>query len=177
MAVNRCPSCASQVIPGEVTCRRCGFDFILGRKPEDWNPIDEARRRKTMLVSGLAGALLVAGIILVLVVGGGPDEDVRVADPCLDALVQMQPIVAAAVDRGNPVPKCEATPPGDPDCWTAVGVTIPTFAAEGLSFTLRAGGTVFELKCLIDADGDGVAAVYKANAVIDGVKISGSDIK
>ena len=177
MAVNRCPSCASQVIPGEVTCRRCGFDFILGKKPEDWNPIDEARRRRTVLVSALAGVLLVTGVLLVLLVESRSTDDDAEVDPCLDALVQMQPVIAAAADRGNPVPRCEATPPADAECWTAVGVSIPKYATEGISFTLRPGSTVFELKCLVDADGDGVSAVYKANAIINGVKISGSDIQ
>jgi len=165
------------VIPGEVACRRCGFDFILGKKPEDWNPIDEARRRRTVLVSALAGVLLVTGVLLVLLVGSSSTDDDAEIDPCLDALVQMQPVIVAAVDRGNPVPKCEATPPADGECWTAVGVSVPKYATEGLSFTLRPGSTVFELKCMIDADGDGVSAVYKANAIINGVKISGSDIR
>ncbi len=177
MAVTRCPSCASQVLPGEVSCRRCGFDFILGRKPEDWNPMDLARRRRTMVLSIAAGALLVAGVVIVVLLGPGGEDDQNVTDPCLDSLARMQPIVAAAADRGNPVPRCEATPPGPAECWTAMGVFIDQFAAQGLSYTLRPSASAFEIQCLIDADGDGVPAVYKANAVIDGVKISGSAVR
>lgn len=176
MAVNRCPSCASQVLPGEVACRRCGFDFILGRKPEDWNPIDQARRRRTMIASVAGGFLLLSGIALLILFGPGSDDGAEQTDPCLDALALMQPVVAAAVERGNPVPRCGATPPGDPECWTAVDLPIERYTTEALSFTLRPGGSVFEIQCLIDADGDGVSAIYKANAVIDGVKISGSEI-
>lgn len=178
MAVNRCPSCSSQVLPGEVNCRRCGFDFILGKKPEDWNPIDQARRQRTLVLSALAGVLLITGIVVVLVVApGGDDADTAPADPCLVALSAMQPVINAAVERGNPVPRCEETPPGAADCWTAVDLKVEQYASAGVSFTLRPGGSGFELQCLVDADGDGQKAVYKANAVIDGVKISDSAIK
>lgn len=176
MAVNRCPSCSSQVLPGEVNCRRCGYDFILGKKPEDWNPIDQARRQRTFILSAAAAVLVIVGASVVLFLAPGGDEDQGVSDPCLVALAAMQPVVVSALDRGNPVPTCEPTPPGPADCWTRVGVKIAQHAQDGLAFSLRPGSSGFEMQCLVDADGNGEHAIYKANAVIDGVKISGSEV-
>lgn len=178
MSVSRCPSCSTQVMPGDMACRRCGFDFILGRKPEDWNPIDATRRRRTQLVSLAAAALIIGGIVvLVLLAPAGEAPDPADSDPCLVALKAMQPAVVAAVGRGNPIPTCGATPPGPDACWASVDVSPSQHAGSGVEFTLRGGSSGFDLQCLVDADGDGTKAVYKANAVIDGVKISSSDTR
>jgi len=176
MSVIRCPSCGAQVLPGEPSCRRCSYDFILGRKPADQGPLEAARLRRNVALSALAAVLLVAGVGFLFAASRGSTEPEE-APLCQVALEAMQPAVKAAAARGNAIPRCAATPPGPADCWASAGSDPAQYADQGLSFTLRPSAQGFELECARDADGDGKPAVWKANEDIVAVRITGEGVR
>lgn len=179
MTVTRCPNCDAQVLPGDVQCRRCKYDFILGKQLSSDPEADERRRIVLLRIAVLGGLLLAAVGVLFLTTLGGEDDSPVVDDhPCLAALQRLQPVIASAHSRGNPIPRCGATPPGPIDCWDPVDVgtsqmpTTPTLAL--LLNPTRSG---FELQCRSDLDGDGDLALYEANLDIDGVRISPGGVR
>ncbi len=161
-----CPDCGAQVLPGQPACRRCGFDFILGRKPGGKPSVDRSRIL-LLLGSGMAVVLTT----LVLFARGG-DDDGSSEPPCVLALRKLQPSIASAAARGNSVPSCGLTPPHSRDCWEEAGVFPSLWPDdERLGFVLQ-GGSRWEIDCQTDMDADGVPGVWKATAEVVGIKVS-----
>lgn len=179
MTANRCPNCDAQVLPGDVQCRRCKYDFILGKQLSS-DPEADERRRIMLLRGGVLGGLLLAavGVLLLTMIADREEEPITDDHPCLAALQRVQPVIAAAHSRGNPVPDCHATPPGPVACWDPVDVTsihMPTIPSMSLLLSRTRSG--FELQCRADLDGDGAHALYEANLQIDGVRISPQGVR
>jgi hypothetical protein len=173
MALTRCPNCDAQVLPGDIQCRRCKYDFILGKQLSADPEADERRRR--LIIRICVGAGLAVLVVIVLVWSLRDPEVGPVVDdhPCLEVLARAQPVVASALRRGNPLPTCGATPPGPIECWATTDITtahLPTVPTLNLSIAPARGG--FELQCRADLDGDGATALYEANTSIAGVRIS-----
>jgi hypothetical protein len=172
MATQRCPSCQNPVFPGDVACRKCGYDFILGKHPKEFKSGEERQRMLAVAGAGVAALLLVAGVVWLYAGGGGEDAPAE-THPCVDALGELQPLVQAAAQRGNPIPDCADTPPAPVDCWDRAGVAATRFPTDGrLRFRLTRTKAGFDIECRTDGDGDGIDAIWKANEQVPGVKIS-----
>ncbi len=178
MTVTRCPNCDAQVLPGDVQCRRCRYDFILGKQLSS-DPEADEHRRVVLIRLGVLVVLLLATVGVLLLATGSDEDEPAVDDhPCLAALNRVQPVVASAHARGNPIPRCGDTPPGPIDCWDPVDVgssLLPDIASMSLRLNPTRSG--FELQCQADLDGDGAHALYEANLQIDGVRISPEGVR
>lgn len=176
MTLSRCPNCDARILPGDVQCRRCRYDFIAGRR---LTTDGEARRGRRLLVGMAAGAvLLLAGVLVLVLAGRGGDVEEPATDHCLAALRAIQPAVVAAHARGNPIPACGNTPPGPLSCWDPAGVTASLMpGVEGVSLSLLPTRTGFDIRCRADLDGDGNPAMYQANERIDGVRTSADGVR
>jgi hypothetical protein len=180
MAITTCPNCEARTLPGDVSCRKCKYDFISGRQLTGTS--EGAARRRALAVGGTA-----AGVVLVLVAifasfyiaSVGTPEALRDDDhPCLDSLRVMQPRVLASRARGNPIPMCR-TGTSPTDCWAEADITAAMVSAivEGLEMRLEETTDGFELRCRADLDGDGDRALYEANERTAGVRITASGVR
>ncbi len=180
MTITQCPNCGAQTLPGDVSCRKCRYDFIAGRQLTG-SPEGEARRR-AMAIGGTVGgiALVIVAIVAAFSIAARPDLDAIPVDdhPCLDSLRVIQPRIAAAYARGNPIPACRTEVSPD-DCWAEVDVTPTMISAlhDGLELRLEETRAGFELRCRGDLDGDGDRALYEANERTDGVRITALGVK
>jgi len=156
-----------------VSCRRCKYDFIMGRQLDGDPAAQERKRRLAGLGAVVAGILIVGGIVMSFVMKP-PEEDAGPVDnhPCAVALRGIQPVIAAAAARGNPIPECEAPPPGPTACWQEVDVPTAAVSTEGIELTLERTRDGFDIRCRADMDGDGDRALYSANEAVTGVRIS-----
>jgi hypothetical protein len=174
MPINQCPKCSAGVMPGQLSCNRCGYDFIKGTNPEEWIREDDSKRRATTLA--VAGALL----LVVAAVGGyflirEPPPPPREA--CVDALASLSNVVKTAVAAGKSVPDCADTPPGSVSCWAPMGLTLTKMpTAPGERYRLTPTGTGFDLECRVDRDKDGKDALYRETQDVAAVRITGIEV-
>jgi len=174
MTITACPNCGAQTLPGDVSCRKCKYDFIAGRQLT--GSVEGEARRRVLAVGGTVTGLLlvVVAIFASFFIAARPDEDSIPVDdhPCLDSLRVMQPKILAAAAR-NPTPKC-STKSSPVDCWADADVTSTMISAvePGLEIRLEGTRVGFELRCRADLDGDGDRALYEANERTDGVRIT-----
>ena len=175
MATTQCPKCSAGVMPGQLSCNRCGFDFIKGSKPQEWISEDAERRRTVTLVIAAVAALIIAGIggfIFAYEPPPPPEE------PCVRALETLNAKVKAAIASGTRVPACADTPPGSVSCWAPVGLTLtqmPNGPGERYRLTPTSAG--FDLECRVDRDKDGKDALYRETQDVAAVRITGTEVK
>ena len=170
MAVSQCPQCNAGVLPGQMSCGRCGYDFIKGGNPSDWVSEDDSRRRtKNMIAAGVAAAVaLGVGVFL-----GVREPPPVAAEPCLAAVRSLLATVEAAAAAGTPIPSCPETPPGSVSCWAPLGLTLSKMPrAAGESYRVKPTQSGFDLECLHDHDKDGQAALYRATQDVGVVRIT-----
>lgn len=178
MTITRCPNCEAQVLPGDVSCRRCKYDFIMGRQLDSDPDADLRRRRLAIIGASLGGALILAGLIMSFLLKPEEDETGPKDDhPCMVSLQAIQPTIHGWLGRGNTIPECAPTPPGPTACWQEVGISAASVSGEGLEFTLEQTRDGFDLRCRADLDGDGDRALYSANEAVAGVRISPTGVR
>ena len=170
MANSACPQCNAGVVPGQMACGRCGYDFIKGANPGEWVSEDASRRRVQMIGLGTGVAVLVGGLVGFLVVREPPPPPV---EPCLVAVESLRATVAAAADSGVTIPSCPDTPPGSVSCWAPVGLTLTKMPhAPGERYRLTATASGFDIECRVDQDKDGEDALYRATKDVAVVRIT-----
>jgi len=127
MAERGCPDCGAPTLPGDVACEACGYDYIMGRRPES-AAVQQARRYGR--IAGLL-AFFVGLPLLGFVLFGTDDGPSEYVDqhPCLRALRRLQPIVAEIYGADVELPLCGDTPPGPSDCWSGGASWAPTCRA------------------------------------------------
>lgn len=176
MSGQSCPECRALLPAGAPACRKCGYDLILGRKPEGWLPPDARVRRRVALIGAVIGVSCVgiAAAISQLV----PESPPSGGPPCQEAILALRPSIAAAFARGAPIPACRNAADEPPDCWAPLGVAageLPDTRRARVRLRPSAGG--FELECRTDDDGDGVDGVWKANHDVEIVRISPAGVR
>jgi hypothetical protein len=157
------------VLPGDTICRKCGCDPISGRRPGQSSRAETARRRR-LWAAAIGGAVCLVSGATVTALALRPEPKAK--PDCIDEIRTMRRSVQAAFGRGNPIPRCDPTPPGPEGCWGSVDVVIASFRVPGQSYALRPTPGGFELECLADRDHDGRPAVYRANELIDGLRVT-----
>jgi hypothetical protein len=174
MSVRYCPECDTGVVPGQVACTRCGYDFIKGSNPQDWRSSDQTSRRAN-LVAITAGVGLLAGAISVFVLTREPPPPL--AEPCVDALDSLRVSVQSGSESAA-VPTCPDTPPGSVSCWAPLGLTLSKMpAASGERYRLRPSPTGFDIECRSDLDKDGEEALYRTTESVEPVRITGAEVR
>ncbi len=174
MALNQCPQCNAGVVPGQVACTRCGYDFIKGANPSEWESEDDHRKRTTATAVGVGAAVIVAAIVGYLVVREPPPPPI---EPCIPALGDLRGAVQAG-SADAAIPSCPDTPPGSVSCWAPMGLTLskmPSAPGERYRLTPTAGG--FDIECRVDADKDGKEALYRTTQDVGPVRITGVEIR
>jgi hypothetical protein len=176
MSGTKCPACEAQVLPGDPTCRRCGYDFITGQVPE---PEAVRQARRIGRIVGFGSLFVGLPLLAFLLLGRGEDpSDLTDQHPCLQALRHIQPLVKARMDSRGALPSCGATPPGPTDCWFDAGVAGPDLPrSQVLVLELRARAGGFSLECRTDLDDDGGWAVFEANAHLTGIRLTDEDVE
>lgn len=181
MTITACPNCGAQTLPGDVSCRKCKYDFIAGRQLT--GSVEGEARRRALAVGGTIGGitLVIVAVFASFFIAARPDPDAIAPDdhPCLDSLAVMQPRVVGALARGNAIPTC-GTRTTPADCWVEADVTssmVAAAAADGLDIRVEQTRSGFELRCRADLDGDGDRALYEANDRTTGVRITADGVR
>ncbi|GEM_PF-2612159 len=174
MSVQQCPQCNAGVVPGQVACTRCGFDFIKGSNPQDWESEGAKQRRTQTNAVAIGAAVLIAGVVGYLVVREPPPPP---DEPCMDALAQLREAVAAGAESAT-VPSCPDTPPGSVSCWAPLGLTLSKMpTAPGERYRLSATASGFDIECRVDADKDGTDALYRTTHDVGPVRITDATVR
>jgi hypothetical protein len=170
--VERCTNCNARLLPGDVSCRSCGFDLISGRMPGEKS--SQEQKRTMVLAAGAVASLLLifAGAFAVGNLGKEPPP---ASVPCLEALALIQPAVVA---KGGGDHSCDKTPPGPTDCWSLAGVPTSMLPRrDDMWLKLQPSATGFQITCRSDEDGDGDWALFQATQDVVGLRISRPEVR
>ena len=170
-----CPECEARVLPGDVACSRCGFDFIAGRKLRSGG----ARRWRWVALGSVVVSL---SLSLVLWFGDEPDptagEDRSKVVPCETLLNELAPMLVAATEQGLQIPSCPRGDVSSLRCLGPLGIRegrLPS--VEGLALALQPTDSGFGISCWSDLDEDGEFALYRATHRVKAVRISGPEVR
>lgn len=173
-----CPNCEAKLVPGDISCQRCGFDLISGRRLGVAGGGAGGPSRLLVIVGlGIAGAVMIA---VMLYVGSQDDPEVTIQEEhlCVQTLSVLRPLLMDYVGGSGEVPRCAATPPGPAGCWEAAGIpeaSLPTGGSVSVELAPMASG--FDLTCRADLDGDGESAVYKSTRDVETLLVTDPGVR
>jgi hypothetical protein len=162
------------MILGELSCRRCGFDLILGRKAGT-----RPERSNFTKVALLIGVVVVAVLFMRLLGVTGPgDRQTGGGHPCETLLRDLRPPLLELVASGAAVPDCRTGEPSPADCWGPLaGPWTDDLQSLGLHIALSPTDEGFDLNCRADLDDDGEAAMFRTTVEVPPLALSGEGVR
>jgi len=170
-----CPECEARLLPGDVACSRCGFDFISGRQLRGVGP---GRLRWL----GLGSVVVSLSLSIVLWCGDTPEappaEDQSEVAACVTLLDKLTPMLVAVTEQGLQIPTCPRGDVSSLGCLGPLGIRESRLpSVEGLAFALRPIDDGFGLSCWSDLDEDGEFALYRATHLVKAVRLTGAEVR